>query len=92
TRSAQTKVLVPNGDTIVIGGVYQFDQTKEEVKIPYLGDIPLLGTLFRKDTTKNIKNELMIFVTPRVLNIDKAFNSGDVFMEKAEGVPAGKSL
>ncbi|MAF91002.1 MAG: type IV pilus secretin PilQ [Bdellovibrionota bacterium] len=92
TRSAQTKVLVPNGDTIVIGGVYQFDQTKEEIKIPYLGDIPLLGTLFRKDTTKNVKNELMIFVTPRVLNIDKAFNSGDVFIEQAEGVPAEQSL
>lgn len=78
TRTAKTKVLVPNGDTVVIGGVYSFDNSKVKTKNPILSDIPILGTLFRDETSGYSKSELMIFVTPRVLNIDKAFNRGAI--------------
>lgn len=78
TRSAKTKVLVPNGDTVVIGGVYTFDNSKIKTRMPYLSDVPILGTLFKDERSGYTKSELMIFVTPRVLNIDKAFNKGTI--------------
>lgn len=88
TRSAKTKVLVPNGDTVVIGGVYSFDNNKVRVRIPYLADIPLLGRIFEDETSGYNKSELMIFVTPRVLNIDKAFNRNSVIGDNGEAQEA----
>lgn len=67
TRSATTKVMVRNAQTAVIGGVYQSDQTMGETKVPWIGDIPLLGWLFKNRSTDNNKNELLIFLTPRIL-------------------------
>lgn len=84
TREVKTKVLVPNGDTVVIGGVYSFDNSKVKSRIPYMADVPILGTLFRGETSEYAKSELMIFVTPRVLNIDKAFNRGTILGEGSE--------
>jgi type IV pilus assembly protein PilQ len=84
TREVKTKVLVPNGDTVVIGGVYSFDNSKVKSRIPYFSDVPILGTLFKGETSEYAKSELMIFVTPRVLNIDKAFNSGTILGEGSE--------
>jgi type IV pilus assembly protein PilQ len=74
-REASTKILVLNGQTIVMGGIYQSDIAEGEEGIPYLRKIPVLGALFRTNTVRSDKNELLIFLTPRVLNLDKAFKA-----------------
>ncbi|HEX2667423.1 MAG TPA: type IV pilus secretin PilQ [Gammaproteobacteria bacterium] len=68
TRDVKTTVLVNNGDTVVLGGVYETTQSIAVTKVPLLGDLPLLGWLFRNTETKNNKNELLIFVTPKILD------------------------
>jgi type IV pilus assembly protein PilQ len=68
TRSINTSVLVDNGQTVVLGGIYEITKNDSVVKVPGLGDIPILGALFRKTTRQNDKAELLIFVTPRILN------------------------
>ena len=67
TRSIQTSVLVDNGETVVLGGV--FDRTKSETtsKTPYLADVPYLGYFFRKKLTRDENNELLFFLTPKIL-------------------------
>lgn len=66
-RDVSTAVLVDNGSTVVIGGVYDF-RTRDDVnKVPWLGDVPILGHLFKKRGRSHSKAELLIFVTPRVL-------------------------
>lgn len=67
-RSANTTVLVNNGDTAVIGGMYQTNSTQELSGIPILKDLPLIGALFRQNFYETSKSELLIFLTPRVLN------------------------
>lgn len=80
-REANTRVIVKNGQTAVIGGIYQSDATESESGVPYLREIPVLGALFRgKGTTKD-KAELLIFLTPRILG---AFDSA--------ATPAGSDL
>ena len=68
TKQVTTKVLVENGGTVVIGGI--FDRTENEIvnKVPMLGDIPILGSVFRNIAKVDEKRELLIFVTPRILN------------------------
>lgn len=68
TKQVTTKVLVENGGTVVIGGI--FDRTENEVvnKVPLLGDIPVLGNVFRNKVRVDNKRELLIFVTPRILS------------------------
>ena len=66
-RSAVTKVMVRNGQTAVIGGIYQTDTNQTEARVPWLSDIPILGWLFKNRSTNNAKTELMIFLTPRIL-------------------------
>ncbi len=67
TREVQTQVLVNNGDTIVLGGIYE-QVTRDDVdKIPVLGDLPFIGALFRHTLTSDEKAELLIFVTPKIL-------------------------
>ena len=68
TRDVKTTVLVNNGDTIVLGGIYETTQTISTTKVPLLGDLPLLGWLFRNTQTQNNKDELLIFVTPKILD------------------------
>lgn len=68
TREAKTKVLVPSGQTAVIGGIYQSDETVSENGVPGLKDIPVLGWLFKQKSQDKIKTELLLFLTPRVLN------------------------
>lgn len=68
TRSINTSVLVDNGQTVVLGGIYEVNKTNTVTKVPGLGDIPGLGALFR-DTVRGVtKAELLIFVTPRILS------------------------
>lgn len=67
TREAQTSVLVGDNQTVVIGGLMKDDRSLNESKIPILGDIPLLGMLFRKRGSTKEKTELLVFITPRVI-------------------------
>ena len=67
TRGTDTNVIVKNGETIVIGGLIQDTQTDDVYKIPLLGDIPLLGVMFRKKAVIRTRKELLIFVTPRMI-------------------------
>ncbi len=63
----ETQVLVGNGDTIVLGGIYQTEQITGVTKVPFLGDIPYLGRLFRSELNDQSKRELLIFITPKIL-------------------------
>jgi type IV pilus assembly protein PilQ len=77
SRQAKTKVLVPNGQTAVIGGIYQSDETETENGVPGLKNIPVFGWLFKSRSEERTKNELLLFLTPRILNAkDQAANGG----------------
>ncbi len=67
-REINTSVLVDNGQTVVLGGVYEFDKSTDISKVPFLGDVPGIGALFRDTKKNNQKAELLIFVTPHILN------------------------
>jgi len=67
TRSIETQVLVNNGQTVVLGGIYETEQGETITKVPYLGDIPFLGMFFRSTRVVSNKSELLIFVTPKIL-------------------------
>jgi type IV pilus assembly protein PilQ len=67
TRAVETQVLVNNGQTVVLGGIYETEQAETQRKVPWLGDLPGLGALFRTTTTTSNKTELLIFVTPKIL-------------------------
>jgi general secretion pathway protein D len=66
-REVQTTVMAMDGQTVVLGGLMQDSDTVQRDKVPILGDIPLLGLLFRKTTKGNLKNNLIIFITPHVI-------------------------
>ena len=68
TNRVSTNVLVDDGQTVVLGGIFQNQTTKGTLKTPFLGDLPYVGRLFRKDTQSNNKQELLIFVTPRLVS------------------------
>jgi type IV pilus assembly protein PilQ len=70
-REINTAVLVDDGQTVVIGGVYEFTDRSSVSKVPFLGDIPFLGNLFKKRGRSKDKAELLIFVTPKVLRVAK---------------------
>jgi type IV pilus assembly protein PilQ len=67
TKEVQTQVLIDNGATVVLGGVYEQAKNSGVTKVPFLGDLPFIGALFRSKTIKDEKNELLIFVTPKIL-------------------------
>ena len=69
TRSADTVVVTPDGQPVVIGGLMQNDKAASTSKIPLLGDIPVLGALFRSKTTSGSKSELLIFLTPHIVHM-----------------------
>ena len=68
SREAETTVRIRSGETLVIGGLLQEEDTKTVTKIPLLGDIPFLGQLFRNHTTNHLRREVMVFVTPHLLH------------------------
>ena len=70
-REVNTAVLVEDGQTVVIGGVYEFSDTTELSKVPFLGDIPVLGNLFRNKNRSKSKAELLVFVTPKVMRVSQ---------------------
>ena len=67
TRRAETRILVRDGGTTVIGGIFQMNATEEEKRVPFLHRVPLLGNLFKSRTTEQTNDELLIFITPRIL-------------------------
>ena len=67
TRQIQTQVLVGDGQTVVLGGILETTKSYAANKVPWLGDIPILGNLFKSTTNINNKTELLIFITPKIL-------------------------
>lgn len=78
-REAKTKVLVPNGQTTVIGGVYDNNESQSTSGVPWLKDIPVLGWLFKTNSTKREKTELLVFLTPRILNAETSLQKENNF-------------
>jgi len=68
TKHVRTQVLVENGGTVVIGGIFTQEEREDVTKVPFLGDIPYIGALFRTKTRNTAKTELLIFITPKVVN------------------------
>lgn len=94
TRTLNTVVNVPDGDTMVIGGIIVDDHTEESDRIPYLGDIPLLGVLFRRDNSTKNRQTLYFFVTPHIMHdrefADLAAYSYRKKLDAAETIGAGR--
>lgn len=67
TRHIVTNVLVKNGETVVLGGIYEHSKSHTVVRVPFISSIPILGKLFRSRGTKNTRKELLIFVTPHIV-------------------------
>ena len=67
TKHVQTQVLVENGGTVVIGGIFEQNESNTVTKVPLLGDIPVLGNLFKNKSTATSRSELLIFITPRTI-------------------------
>ncbi len=67
TKEISTQVLVNDGQTVVLGGILETTSHDASTKVPYLGDIPVLGNLFKTTTKTDNKDELLIFVTPKIV-------------------------
>jgi len=74
TRELITNILIKNGQTVVLGGILQQERNFDESKVPMLGDLPVLGTLFRNRATNDEKRELLIFITPTILEDQASFD------------------
>ncbi len=71
-RTVETQVLVENGETIVLGGVYEGTKSQSSEQVPWLGDLPMIGRLFKRTERLETNQELLIFVTPKILKADMA--------------------
>lgn len=67
TRSVKTQVLVDNGETVVLGGIYEQTSTQSSTRVPFFGDLPYVGFLFKTDLNENRQRELLVFVTPKII-------------------------
>ena len=67
TKHVKTQVLVENGGTVVIGGIFEQNDREDVTKVPFLGDVPFLGNLFKTRTKSSTKTELLIFLTPKLV-------------------------
>jgi len=74
TRELATSVLVSNGETVVLGGIFQDERARKSDKVPYLSSIPVLGNLFKRRSNETKKRELLIFVTPTIVEERPAVN------------------
>ncbi|MNW03068.1 Type IV pilus biogenesis and competence protein PilQ precursor [compost metagenome] len=72
TKHIQTQVLVENGGTVVIGGIFEMEETNNETKVPLLGDVPVVGNLFKSRTRETSKREMLVFITPKMLMQNKS--------------------
>ena len=67
TKHVKTQVLVENGGTVVIGGIFEQNEREDVTKVPLLGDVPYLGYLFKNTTRSSAKTELLVFLTPKII-------------------------
>ena len=67
TKHIKTNVMVENGGTVVIGGIFELIESNNETKVPLLGDIPILGNLFKTRSKISNKQEMLIFITPKII-------------------------
>jgi type IV pilus assembly protein PilQ len=74
TQAVNTQVLVDNGETVVLGGVFERTKRHDVTRVPFFGELPLVGWLFRKKVELNNNSELLIFVTPKILDEDLTLN------------------
>jgi type IV pilus assembly protein PilQ len=74
TREIETRVLVDNGETVVLGGVYERTKVFSKEQVPWLGDVPVLGRMFKQEARRDDNSELLIFVTPKILKGDLVGN------------------
>lgn len=74
TQNVQTQVLVGNGETVVLGGIYEQVSRKSTDKVPFFGDLPVVGYAFKRNTRQEDKTELLIFITPKVMDESLALN------------------
>jgi type IV pilus assembly protein PilQ len=74
TRNVNTRVLVDNGETLVLGGIYEQERGKETRRIPFFGSLPGVGWLFKSESKTDLKQELLIFVTPKIIKQGVALN------------------
>ena len=68
TKHVKTQVLVENGGTVVIGGIFEQNEREDITKVPYLGDIPYLGNLFKTRSKTSSRTEMLIFLTPKLVS------------------------
>lgn len=68
TREVNTQVLVANGETVVLGGIYEQTIIQQRDQVPFFGDLPLIGKLFQYNSSEDDKTELLVFVTPKIVN------------------------
>ena len=68
TKRVRTQVLVENGGTVVIGGIFELTERESENKVPLLGDIPVVGNLFKQRTREADKQEMLVFITPKTIS------------------------
>lgn len=68
TKHIKTQILIENGGTVVIGGIFEMEETNQENKIPLLGDVPVVGNLFKSRTKESTKREMLVFITPKVIS------------------------
>ena len=67
TKHVKTQILIENGGTVVIGGIFEMEETNQENKIPLLGDVPVVGNFFKNRTRESTKREMLVFITPKVI-------------------------
>ena len=72
TKHVKTQVLVESGGTVILGGIFQEMERKDDVKVPFFSGIPLIGALFRQEAKFKDKTELLIFLTPTLVSSQKA--------------------
>jgi general secretion pathway protein D len=85
-REIKTTVTVPDRSTVVISGLIREDKTRRDKKIPLLGDIPWLGWLFRYSTDSTRRNNLLVFVTPRIVSGTNQWDAVGAALEKRTGL------
>ena len=67
TRTVESQLLVDNGQTVVLGGIYETTQSQQVTRVPFFSDLPLVGNLFKSTVARDDRSELLIFVTPKIL-------------------------
>lgn len=90
-RKTNTEVSLPLGKTLVIGGLYQERETKSEDRFPYLGKIPVMGYLFKKESKQKNKNELVFYITPRIVPKEEAMAAGSPTEKPVGQSPTSKT-